>query len=161
MQVATTADTYQKKFRVYYEDTDAGGIVYHANYLKFCERVRSDFVREVVEFSQTKTLQQEKKGFVISAMHAKFVGAAHLEDEITVSCIPIRAKGASMEMYQEVLSAEGNLLFAMLVRIAFLDFNNNFPTIIPSEFVDKVKAYVPSGDDGKALIDEIKAALCR
>lgn len=159
MQMVTKPEVYQKKFRVYYEDTDAGGIVYHANYLKFCERVRSDFVREVVGFSQVNSLKKEQKGFVISSLHAKFLGAARLDDEITVSCIPLSARGASLEMYQEVLSDKNEVLFAMIVRIAYLDFNKNFPTIIDRVFVDKVKCYVLQDEESKTLLESAKKSL--
>ena len=76
------SEPFCSSFRVYYEDTDAGGIVYHANYLKFCERVRSDFVREVVGFSQRDALkgatQGTGHGFVMTKFNGKFIAPAQL-----------------------------------------------------------------------------------
>ena len=104
------------KFRVYYEDTDCGGIVYHANYLKFCERARTDFVREVVGYNQQQ-----------------------LEDMLTVTCVPVLLRRSYLEMYQEIKNDAGQVLFAMRSTIAHINFASNRPEVIPADFSDKVK----------------------
>ena len=71
-------EVFSRTFRVYYEDTDAGGRVYHANYLKFCERTRTDFVREVLGYRQSEHLQADQKGFVVTKLNAAFMAGAGL-----------------------------------------------------------------------------------
>ena len=88
--------------RVYYEDTDAGGIVYYANYLKFCERARTEWLRGM-NLSQCKMLE-EKKGFVIRKIKGSYISSARLDDYLTVTCIPKKVKFASLEVYQQVFN---------------------------------------------------------
>lgn len=132
-------------FRVYYEDTDAGGIVYHANYLKFCERVRSDFVREVVGFSQRDALQGAQ-GFVMTKFNGKFIAPAYLEDLLTVSCIPCQVTRARIEIYQEIKRADGKLLYAQRCTLAYIDFERNAPLAVPPEFKDAFGRYLAPED---------------
>lgn len=98
----------KSQYRVYYEDTDVGGIVYHANYLKFCERARSDHF-----FNQGTSSQRGDKHFVITAMEAKFKASARLGDLVSVSLEVISVNKASMRLHQEV-SCDGKLLFEMI-----------------------------------------------
>lgn len=138
------------KFRVYYEDTDCGGIVYHANYLKFCERARTDFVREVVGYNQQQHLNEEKRGFVVSKITAKFISSAKLEDMLTVTCVPVLLRRSYLEMYQEIKNDAGQVLFAMRSTIAHINFASNRPEVIPADFADKVKE-VLAPEDYKTL----------
>lgn len=95
------------QFRIYYEDTDVGGIVYHANYLKFCERARSDHF-----FNQGTSSQRGGNHFVITAMDAKFKAPAKLGDIITVTVAVKSISKASFVLHQEVLR-DNKLLFEM------------------------------------------------
>lgn len=95
------------KVRVYYEDTDAGGIVYHANYLKFCERGRSEYF-----FKQGSSPQREENHFVIVSMEAKFKASAKLGDLLNVTVDVTRISKASMTIHQEVLR-DDKVLFEM------------------------------------------------
>lgn len=84
--------------RIYYEDTDAGGIVYHANYLKFMERARTEWVRSL-GLQQNKLLEQFI-GFVVIDMAIKFKLSAKLDDEILISCQAKEIKRASIVFEQ-------------------------------------------------------------
>lgn len=138
---------FSSQFRVYYEDTDVGGRVYHANYLKFCERTRTDFVREALGYQQGKHLQEDKKGFVVSSLKARFLAGAKLEDELIVTCVPVSLRRASLEMYQEVIDKHTNkVLFAMQSTIAYINFVSESPEVIPSDFADVLKANMPKED---------------
>ena len=95
------------KIRVYYEDTDAGGIVYHANYLKFCERARSEYF-----FQKNSSPKRGENHFVITRMEAKFLASAKLGDMLDVSVVLKELKRASFTLYQEV-KREDTLLFSM------------------------------------------------
>lgn len=95
------------KVRVYYEDTDAGGVVYHANYLKFCERGRSEYF-----FSQGTSPQRGDNHFVIVSMEAKFKASAKLGDLLEVTLDVTKVSKASMTIHQKVLCQE-KVLFEM------------------------------------------------
>lgn len=94
-------------YRVYYEDTDAGGIVYHANYLKFCERARSDHF-----FDQGTSPQRGENHFVIVSMQAKFKASAKLGDLLDVTLSVSNVSKASMTLHQKVLYND-KVLFEM------------------------------------------------
>lgn len=143
-----SSEVFTSKFRVYYEDTDAGGIVYHTNYLKFCERCRSDVLREVLHFDQQKHINEDKQAFVVSKLNAKFVSPAVLDDELTVSCIPLNFRRCSLDMYQEIYNQDGKLLFAMCSTIAYITFAqpHNKLTDIPEEVVSALRAYEAAPD---------------
>ena len=106
------------KIRVYYEDTDAGGVVYHANYLKFCERARSENI-----FLKHSSPQRGEKHFVITKMEASFKASAKLGDLIDVSYEVHSMGRASINIFQEIHSSEGKLLFSMLGTYALTDEN--------------------------------------
>lgn len=133
---------FRSKFRVYYEDTDAGGIVYHANYLKFCERTRSDFVREALGYDQEQHLQEERKGFVVSKLSARFHSSARLGEVLTITCVPFALRRTTLQMYQEVRNEQGVLLFAMCVTLACLDFSKSKPTKLPEAFTQELQPYL-------------------
>ena len=97
----------KSSYRVYYEDTDAGGIVYHANYLKFCERARSDYF-----FNNASSPQRGENHFVIASMSAKFKASAKLGDFIDVSLSVNKISKSSFDLHQEI-SLKGKLLFEM------------------------------------------------
>lgn len=138
---------FTSQFRVYYEDTDVGGRVYHANYLKFCERCRTDFVREVLGYKQSEHLHEDKKGFVVSNLKARFLAGAKLEDELVVTCIPVSLRKASLEMYQEVIDKHTKkVLFAMISTIAYVNFVTDRPEVIPQEFAQALQDNMPHDD---------------
>jgi acyl-CoA thioester hydrolase len=85
------------KMRIYYDDTDAGGIVYHANYLKYCERARSELF-----FEKGKSPAINGGHFVIKHLDAEFLKSAKLGDMIEVKHKIISIKSTSMVLYQSV-----------------------------------------------------------
>lgn len=141
----TNYQPFVSSFRVYYEDTDAGGIVYHANYLKFCERVRSDFVREVVGFCQRDALKGGQ-GFVMTKFNGRFIESAQLEDLVTVSCIPYKVTPARIEIYQEIKRETGELLYAQRCTLAYVDFARKAPIAVPKDFRTAFKQYLAPED---------------
>ncbi len=102
--------------RIYYEDTDAGGVVYHSNYLKYCERARSDCLR-LLGIHQH---QFENMGFVVRRMVCDFLKPARLDDLVTVETRFLSMAGARLELDQKVvLGAE--ILFRATVTVALID----------------------------------------
>ncbi|AHJ12466.1 YbgC/FadM family acyl-CoA thioesterase [Sulfurospirillum multivorans] len=102
------------KTRVYYDDTDAGGVVYHANYLKFCERARSDLFYE-----KGKSPAVNGGHFVVKYLEADFIQSAKLGDVIEVKTKLLLLKNASLILQQEVWREEVKL-FAMTSTLAYV-----------------------------------------
>jgi acyl-CoA thioester hydrolase len=107
--------------RVYYEDTDFSGIVYHANYLRFMERGRTNYLRllGVQHGGLLAQAQSEAPGFafVVRAMQIEFLKAARMDDVLEVVTVPQEVKGASIMLHQLVMRGEETLLEAR-VRVA-------------------------------------------
>ena len=102
--------------RVYYEDTDVAGIVYHANYLRFMERGRTNYLRLIgVDHGELwEAAKSEAPGFafVVRTMHIEFLKPARMDDLLTVVTAPEEVKGASMWLTQRVMRGEEVLLEA-------------------------------------------------
>ena len=131
--------------RVYYEYTDAGGIVYYANYLKFCERARTEWLRGM-NMSQSQMLEQHM-GFVIKNIKGNYVSSAKLDDLLTITCIPTKVKHASLVIYQQVFNQNNELLFEFECSIAFLNMQLKKPMIMPKEAIAYIKQFVPENTE--------------
>jgi tol-pal system-associated acyl-CoA thioesterase len=97
----TPAAPFTWPVRVYWEDTDAGGVVYYANYLKFCERARTEWLRGL-GFDQQAMAERDGVLFVVSSAQVRYAVPARLDDQLTVSVAVVHAGGASLELLQEV-----------------------------------------------------------
>ena len=109
--------------RVYYEDTDFSGIVYHANYLRFMERGRTNFLR-LLGADQRGLFEEAAReapgfAFVVRAMTLDFLKAARMDDVLHVTTAPAEVKGASITLHQTVTRGE-ELLVEAHVRVAFV-----------------------------------------
>ncbi|GLX87246.1 tol-pal system-associated acyl-CoA thioesterase [Thalassotalea loyana] len=121
---------FQFPIRVYYEDTDAGGIVYYANYLKFCERARTEWLR-LLGISQSKFLEQNI-GFVVTKVAMSNLASARLDDLLNVKTEIKTLKRASIIFNQQIINQEKVKLCEVEVNVACVDFNKNKPIAIPS-----------------------------
>ena len=120
--------------RVYWEDTDAGGIVYHANYLNFAERGRTEFVRHL-GLSQNQ-LADKGKGyaFAVSHMEVDFKKSARLDDLLEVQSRVVEVNGASLHFDQKIIRVEdGALLVRLNVRLGFISLDGGRPSRIPQD----------------------------
>ncbi|QLF94479.1 tol-pal system-associated acyl-CoA thioesterase [Pseudomonas sp. ABC1] len=97
---AHTQEAFHHRCRVYYEDTDAGGIVYYVNYLKFMERARTERLRGL-GFFQSR-LAAEGLLFVVHSSEARYRSPAHLDDELLVTAEVVEMKRASLRFCQQV-----------------------------------------------------------
>jgi acyl-CoA thioester hydrolase len=109
--------------RVYYEDTDFSGIVYHANYLRFMERGRTNYLRLLGADHRAlfEAAQGEAPGFafVVRSMTLEFLKPARMDDVLRVTTVPEEIRGASITLMQQVLKAD-DLLVKAHVRVAFV-----------------------------------------
>lgn len=120
------------KIRVYYEDTDAGGIVYHTNYIKYCEHARSEIFFE----RGMKPTLGDNNGFVVRDIKASFLATSSLGDTLEVTTCILTQKRSSVVLLQEVWKEEVKI-FSMEVRLVYIDEGK--PCRIPEVFGDIFK----------------------
>jgi len=117
------------KLRIYYEDTDAGGIVYHTNYIKYCERARSELFFE----QGLLPSDGENSGFVVHHIDANFLGMASLGDMIEIKSQLIREKRSLIVLKQSIFK-EYTKIFEMDITLVFI--RNGKPKRIPQYLHD-------------------------
>ena len=117
--------------RVYWEDTDAGGVVYYANYLNFMERCRTDWLRHL-GVNQTLLRRERQLQFAVASVSVKFLKPAILDDEITVTAELARLRGATIEFRQAIWRTDVQLIDAE-VRVACLDSVSLKPRGLPKD----------------------------
>jgi acyl-CoA thioester hydrolase len=118
-------------FRVYWEDTDAGGVVYYANYLNFMERCRTDWLRQL-GVNQHGLRRERQLQFAVTSVAVKFLKPAVLDDEITVTAELARLRGATIEFRQAIWRTDVQLIDAE-VRVACLDAVTLKPRGLPKD----------------------------
>jgi len=122
---------------VYFEDTDAYGIVYYANYLKFMERARSDMIR-AVGVDQAAELNRSGSAYALAEVDIKYRRPGRLSDDLQVVSTVQQVRASSVDIHQRVMRAD-ELLTDARVTAAFLDGAAR-PRRQPSEWVEKFKA---------------------
>lgn len=130
--------------RAYYEDTDAAGIVYHASYLRFMERARTEWLRSL-GYSHSQLNREHGIAFIVSRMELGFLAPARLDDTLQVTVRLLRAGGASLKLAQEVRtgsvqSATQSLLCNAAVRIACVDCVNLRPCRLPETILTEINS---------------------
>ncbi len=124
--------------RVYWEDTDAGGVVYHARYLAFMERARSEWMR-ALGWDQGVLRDRDDQVFVVRAMDIDFRAPARLDDQLQVSVRLLECRGASFSVGQRI-ERDGALLVEARVRIAALRASDFRPRPIPDALLTELKS---------------------
>jgi acyl-CoA thioester hydrolase len=119
---------HKTEIRVYYEDTDAGGIVYYANYLKFAERGRTEFLRDM-GFGHRDLQASDGVGFVVRRCVVDYLQPAKLDDALTVESDLLAVSGARFEMAQRVLR-NATILCELTVTLGCVDGNGR-PVRLP------------------------------
>lgn len=122
--------------RVYIEDTDAGGIVYYANYLRYLERARTEWLRAAGV--GLETLQREhRRLFVVRSIQLDYLNPARLDDQLDISVHMQQLKSASLSLAQSV-SRAGDVLATGVVRLACLDADTLSPVRIPTAIKEAI-----------------------
>lgn len=130
--------TFVFPVRIYYEDTDAGGIVYYANYLKFAERARTEFLRFIGAVPQQETLEKDMCGFVVRHLEIDYRASARLDDLLSVTCKLVEDSGASAVMHQEICRGE-EVLAAIDIKVVYVSLQRKRPIRIPDNIRSKLK----------------------
>ena len=124
--------------RVYFEDTDAGGVVYHANYLKYIERARTEHLREL-GFELSSLDQKSGLVFVVKSLKAEYLSPAFLDDAIVVQTSIKSMKHASLIFDQKITNIEKNtVLFMAEVKVVSVSKNNLKPCAFPQAILEKL-----------------------
>ncbi|MCF7987631.1 MAG: tol-pal system-associated acyl-CoA thioesterase [Methylovulum sp.] len=123
--------------RVYYEDTDAGGVVYYANYLKFYERARTEKLR-ALGYEQDELLNKEGIIFVVRTVQVDYLLPARFNELLQVSAEMSDAKKASLT-FSQTISRNDDMISTGIIRIACLDANTLRPKAIPKYLLEQLK----------------------
>jgi tol-pal system-associated acyl-CoA thioesterase len=138
VNVSSVQSRFQWPVRIYWEDTDAGGIVYYANYLKYMERARTEWLR-AIGIEQLPLKEQHGLMFVVVDLEARYRKPARYGDELQVTCEVAERTRASLTFQQQIYRASSDgsreLLIEGKVRVACLDANNLKPKALPKEFM--------------------------
>jgi acyl-CoA thioester hydrolase len=137
MHAKTSPDAFRHTLRVYWEDTDAGGVVFYANYLKFFERARSHSVR-ALGFSQQRMLRDDGVMFVVADTALRCLRAAHLGYLLEVTVAVAEAGRSSLRLSQQAWRG-GELLAEGGIRIGCVTAAGFRPCRIPAAIVEKIQ----------------------
>jgi acyl-CoA thioester hydrolase len=122
--------TFRWPVRIYYEDTDGGGVVYHANYLKFFERARTEWLRSL-GYAQTELRTRDGVLFVVRTVQIKYAAPARFDEQLEV-VTKIAELGRSRIVFDQRLQRGGDLLTAASVEVACVASDNFKPVPIPA-----------------------------
>jgi acyl-CoA thioester hydrolase len=123
---------FEWPIRVYYEDTDAQGVVYYANYFRFMERARTEWLRSL-GVNMVALMRDERRIFVVAEVQARFAAPARLSDELIVTARLTNLTRVSFDIEQNIYrdSIHGELLISGNVKAAYLDADTMRPKRIP------------------------------
>ncbi len=136
-----TGRNFSWPVRVYWEDTDAGGIVYYANYLKFFERARTEWLRSL-GLAQRALRDSSGGMFVVSDAQVRYLQPARLDDQLIVTARPLDVGRASMTIQQQALlktAAENILLCEATIRVGWVHATSYKPARIPPTLLEIFK----------------------
>jgi acyl-CoA thioester hydrolase len=136
---ARTAGVFSWPARVYWEDTDGGGIVYYANYLRFLERARTEWLRSL-GYSQPTLAREPGIVFTVASLTVEYRRPARLDDELTITCEPRADRAATIRFEQAIFRgcADEPLLVAG-VRVACVDVHTLKPRRLPESLMSVLK----------------------
>ena len=123
-------------FKIYYEDTDSGGVVYYANYLKFIERARTEMINEL-GFTLTKLLNDYDRLFLVKKIECDYIESCKLEDTLNVQSNILVLKNASFELEQNILK-QNKIIFRSKIVMVCVN-SQGAPSKIPNELHNLMK----------------------
>ena len=131
-------ENFYHKLKVYYEDTDSGGVVYYANYLKFLERARTEALFSI-GFSNNKIQKQFNSLIIVKSCNIEYKKSAHLEDELTIRSFVKSITKTSFVMNQ-IISKENNEIVEAQIHLVFINKEGK-PVKIPEDIYSKFKPF--------------------
>ena len=127
---------FQYTFKIYYEDTDSGGVVYYANYLKFIERARTEMINEL-GFTLTKLLNDYDRLFLVKKIECDYIESCKLEDTLNVQSKVLVLKNASFVLEQNLLK-QNKIIFRSKIVMVCVN-SQGAPSKIPNELHNLMK----------------------
>ena len=129
----TDTKPFELPVRVYYEDTDAQGVVYYANYFRFMERARTEWLRSL-GVDMVRLQEEDRRIFVVAEVNVKFHAPARLSDELVVTAGLKELTRVAFDIEQKIFrnSTDGDLLISGIVKAAYLDADSMRPKRVPS-----------------------------
>ncbi len=142
-----TVPDFSWTVRVYYEDTDAGGVVFYANYLKFFERARTEWLR-AAGVSQQAMAASTRTMFVVKSVAVDYHAAAKLDDELKLTVVVERLGRASVQLLQQAwrLGATPGLLATGRIKVGCVDLAAFRPSPIPPPVLARIKESRPAAN---------------
>jgi acyl-CoA thioester hydrolase len=138
--ISATAPTFVLPVRVYYEDTDAGGVVFYANYLRYFERARTEWLRSM-GFEQNALLDAQGIAFAARSVQIEYLKSARLDDQLSIVSTILKL-GYAQVVFGQRVERNGDLLVDSTVRIASFDPVRGKAVAIPKEIHQKFKTLV-------------------
>ena len=123
--------------RIYYEDTDAGGVVYYANYLKYLERGRTEFIR-ALGVEQRELARDTGLAFAVRSLSAEYLKPAVLDDELVVTTA-VEALGRAQVTFTQAIARGEEMLLTATVRVACLNLASGRPAAMPKPLHEQFK----------------------
>ena len=127
---------FQYTFKIYYEDTDSGGVVYYANYLKFIERARTEMINEL-GFTLTTLLKDYDRLFLVKKIECDYIESCKLEDRLNAQSRVLVLKNASFELEQNLLK-QNKIIFRSKIVMVCVN-SQGAPSKIPNELHSLMK----------------------
>ena len=127
---------FQYTFKIYYEDTDSGGVVYYANYLKFIERARAEMINEL-GFTLTTLLKDYDRLFLVKKIECDYIESCKLEDTLNVQSRVLVLKNASFVLEQNLLKQKKIIFRSKIVMVCVN--SQGAPSKIPNELHSLMK----------------------
>ena len=124
------------KTKVYYEDTDAGGIVYYARYLHFIERARTEMIYDHLKLNHKKLREKFNVIFVVRECNVKYLKSANFEDNLEVKTKVVKKSPVRLTLLQEV-SRDDQMLVTAQVELAVIDSNGSVRKL-PKDLLEKI-----------------------
>lgn len=138
-------ETFTYKVRICYKDTDAGGIVYHANYLALAEQARTHWQLLINDKYANRAMLSRKEAFVIRDVHLEYFHPTLLDDEITIVCNALKLDAASGTFYQEFLRGDEKLA-ALTIKVVMINTETGRPMRMPQDLKEGYEKYLlPAG----------------
>ena len=126
---------FKSSFKVYYEDTDSGGVVYYANYLKFLERARTDAITSL-GFSNNKLVEKFGIYIIVKSCNLNFLKPAKLEDKLNIISKILEVKNVSIKMRQNIL-VDDSMIVEAEILLASINKDGK-PSKLPNEFKNQL-----------------------
>ena len=123
-------DVHRFPVRVYFEDTDAGGVAYHANYLRWAERARTESLRDI-GLPHQLMMERHRSLLVVRRIEVAYLRPARLDDAVVVETRVLKAGGASVDVGQDVVAAEGAMLARLRVGLVCVSQDTLRPVALP------------------------------